>query len=83
MALRLGHFGQTVHVDVGQTSHAVACQTQYLSDWMTVGIGEDPRFTPRVHQQALTTGPLGNTCEADATSPEVDMGGLQDRDVYN
>jgi hypothetical protein len=48
-----------------------------------VGTGADPRFTPRAHQQALTTGPLGNTCEADAVSPEVAMGGLQDRDVYN
>jgi hypothetical protein len=40
--------------------------------------GADPRFTPRVHQQALTTGPFKNTCEADAVSPEVAMGGLQD-----
>jgi hypothetical protein len=48
-----------------------------------VGTGADPRFTPRVHQQALATGPFGNTCEADAVSPEAAMRGLQDRDVYN
>jgi hypothetical protein len=36
-----------------------------------VGIGEDPGFTPREHQQALTIDPFGNTCEADAISPEV------------
>jgi hypothetical protein len=38
---------------------------------------------PKAHQQALTTGPFGNTCEADAVSFEAVMGGLQDRDVYN
>ena len=38
---------------------------------------------PRAHQQALTTGPFGNTCKANAVSPEVAMGGLQDKDVYN
>jgi len=36
-----------------------------------------------VHQQDLAIGPLGNTCEADAVSPEASMWGLQDRDVYN
>jgi len=30
-----------------------------------------------VHQQALTTGPFGNTCEADAVSPEVAIGGCR------
>jgi hypothetical protein len=39
--------------------------------------------TPRAHQQSLTTGPFGNTCEVDEVSPEVAMGGLQGRDVYN
>ena len=37
----------------------------------------------RVHQQALTTGSFGYTCEADEVSPELALGGLQDRDVYN
>jgi hypothetical protein len=37
----------------------------------------------RAHQQALNIGPFGNTYEADAVSPEVAMGGLQDIDVYN
>jgi hypothetical protein len=45
--------------------------------------GQTQGSTPRVHQQALTTGPFSNTCEADAVSPEAAMGGLQDRDVYN
>jgi hypothetical protein len=36
-----------------------------------------------MHQQALTTGPFGYTCEADVVSPEAIMGGLQDKDVYN
>ena len=48
-----------------------------------IGIGEDPRFTPRAHQQSLTTGPFENTYEGDAVSPEVAMGGLQDRYVYS
>jgi hypothetical protein len=48
-----------------------------------VGTGADLGFTPRVHQQALATGPFGNTCEVDAVSPEAMMRGLQDRDVYN
>jgi hypothetical protein len=48
-----------------------------------VGIREDPGFTRRAHQQALAIGPFGNTCEADAVSPEAAMRGLQDRDVYN
>jgi hypothetical protein len=45
--------------------------------------GQTQGSAPRVHQQALTTGPFGNTCEADAVLPEATMGGLQDKDVYN
>jgi hypothetical protein len=45
--------------------------------------GQTQGSAPRVHQQALTTGPFGYTCEAYAVSPEATMGGLQDRDVYN
>ena len=30
-----------------------------------------------VHQQALTTGPFRNTCEADAVSLEVEIGGCR------
>jgi hypothetical protein len=45
--------------------------------------GQTQGSAPRVHQQALTTGPFGYTCEADAVSPEAAMGGLQDRSVYN
>jgi hypothetical protein len=48
-----------------------------------VGIGENPGFTPRAHQQDLATSPFGNTYEADVVSPEAAKGGLQDRDVYN
>jgi hypothetical protein len=48
-----------------------------------VGIGADPGFTPNPHQQALVVGPFGNTYEEDAVSPEEDMRGLQDKDVYN
>jgi hypothetical protein len=33
--------------------------------------------------KTLTTGPFGNTCEADEVSPEVEAGGLQDSGVYN
>jgi hypothetical protein len=43
---------------------------------MPVGTGVDPGFTPRVHQQALATGPFGNTCEADAVSPKVSKTGV-------
>jgi hypothetical protein len=41
-----------------------------------VGTGADPGFTPRAHQQALATGPFGNTCEADAVSPEAAKRGV-------
>ena len=50
---------------------------------MLLAQGQTQSSTPRAHQQALTTGPFGNTYEADAVSPEAVMGGLQDRDVYN
>jgi len=30
-----------------------------------------------VHKKSLTTGAFGNTCEADAVSPEVEMGGCK------
>ena len=45
--------------------------------------GHTQGSTPRVHQQALATGPLGNTCKVDVVSPEAAMKGLQDKDVYN
>jgi hypothetical protein len=45
--------------------------------------GQNQGSTPRAHQQALTTSPFGNTCEADAISPKAVMRGLQDKDVYN
>jgi hypothetical protein len=45
--------------------------------------GQTQGSTLTVHQQTLTTGPFGNTCEADEVSPEVAIGGLQDTGVYN
>jgi hypothetical protein len=45
--------------------------------------GHTQGSTPRAHQQALTTGPFGYTCEVDAVSPEAAMGGLEERSVYN
>jgi hypothetical protein len=45
--------------------------------------GQTQGSAPRAHQQALTTGTFSNTYEAYAVSPEVAMGGLQNRDVYN
>jgi hypothetical protein len=50
---------------------------------MLLAQGQTQGSAPRAHQQALTTGPFGYTCEADAVSPEAAMGGLQDRSVYN
>jgi hypothetical protein len=54
-----------------------------ISNLFLLAQGQTQGSAPRVHQQALTTGPFRNTCEADAVSPEVAMRGLQDRDVYN
>jgi hypothetical protein len=34
-------------------------------------------------KKTLTTGPFGNTCEADEVSPEVEEGGVADSSVYN
>jgi hypothetical protein len=39
--------------------------------------GQTQGSTLTAHQQALTTGPFGNTCEADAVSPEVAIGGCR------
>jgi hypothetical protein len=39
--------------------------------------GHTKGSAPRAHQQALTTSPFGNTCKADAVSPEVAMGGCR------
>jgi hypothetical protein len=38
--------------------------------------GKTEGLAPRAHQQALTIGPFGNTCEVDAVSPEEVMRGL-------
>jgi hypothetical protein len=51
-------------------AHEVACAPSVLEQGHTQG------SAPRVHQQALGTGPFGNTCEADAVSPEETMRGL-------
>jgi hypothetical protein len=45
--------------------------------------GQTQGSASEAHQQALTIGPFGNTCEADAVSPEEAMWGLQNMDVYN
>jgi hypothetical protein len=55
----------------------------YMRLLLVVGIGVDPSFTRREHQQALATTPFSNTYEADVVSPEAVMRGVQDRDVYN
>jgi hypothetical protein len=40
-----------------------------------VGTGADPGFNAQeCTNKALTTGPFGNTCEADEVSPEVEAG---------
>jgi hypothetical protein len=39
--------------------------------------GQTQGSTLTTHQQALTTGPFGNTCGADAVSPEVAIGGCR------
>jgi hypothetical protein len=39
--------------------------------------GQTQGSTPRAHQQALTTVPFENTCEVDAVSPEVAIGGCR------
>jgi hypothetical protein len=41
-----------------------------------VGTGADPGFTPKAHQQALATGPFGNTYEANVVSPEASKRGV-------
>jgi hypothetical protein len=41
----------------------------------SVGTGADPGFNAQERtNKALTTGPFGNTCEADEVSPEVEAG---------
>jgi hypothetical protein len=37
--------------------------------------GKTQGSTLTMHQQTLTTGPFSNTCEADAVSPKVAIGG--------
>jgi hypothetical protein len=60
----------------------------WTSMWLSIdgcmlAQGQTQGSTPILHQQALTSGPFGNTYEADAVSPKVAMWELQDRDVYN
>jgi len=50
---------------------------EYVRKISSVGTGVDPGFSSRAHQQDLTTGPFENTCEADAVSPEVSIGGCR------
>jgi hypothetical protein len=40
-----------------------------------IGTGADPGFNAQERtNKTLTTGPFGNTCEADEVSPEVEAG---------
>jgi len=41
-----------------------------------IGTGADLGFTPRAHQQALTTDPFSNTYEEDVVSPEAAKRGV-------
>jgi hypothetical protein len=46
-----------------------------LSSLLVVGTGADPGFNAQERtNNTLTTGPFGNTCEADEVSPEVEGG---------
>jgi hypothetical protein len=46
--------------------------SRYISN---VGTGADPGFNAQERtNKTLTTGPFGNTCEADEVSPEVEAG---------
>jgi hypothetical protein len=47
----------------------------YFPQQPSVGTGEDPGFNAQeCTKKSLTTGPFGNTCEADEVSPEVEVG---------
>jgi hypothetical protein len=48
----------------------------FRSSESNVGTGADLRFTPRVHQQALATGPFSSTYEADAVLLEATKRGV-------
>jgi hypothetical protein len=39
--------------------------------------GQNEVSTLTMHQKTLTTGPFGNTCEANEVSPEVAIGGCK------
>jgi hypothetical protein len=56
----------------------IICQVSRFygfNGWRHVGIGADLGFNTQEHtNKALTTDPLGNTCEIDELSPEVEAG---------
>jgi hypothetical protein len=48
---------------------------QFFPILSIVGIGADTGFNAQeCTKKTLTTGPFGNTCEADEVSPEVEAG---------
>jgi hypothetical protein len=59
----------------------VNVQVGYICRFLAQGKNQGSMLT--THRQALTTGPFDNTCRADAVSPKVAIGGLQDIGVYN
>jgi hypothetical protein len=49
----------------------------HLRDRLMLAQGQTKFSTLTVHQQALTTDPFDNTCEANEVSPEVAIGGCK------
>jgi hypothetical protein len=58
-------------------SHQQNMSNIHRDDITLLAQGQTQGSTLTTHQQALTTGPFGNTCEADAVSPEVAIGGCR------
>jgi hypothetical protein len=55
----------------------VKFKQKYKSIQILLAQGQPQGSALTTHQQALTTVPFGNTCKADAVSPEVAIGGCR------
>jgi hypothetical protein len=63
------HVKYQIYLITSFIQHSSTNKTQRL------GTGADPGFNAQeCTNKALTTGPFGNTCEADEVSPEVEAG---------
>jgi hypothetical protein len=68
-------------ISIKSSFHTINCHQpskfEFLHTYAPIGAGADLGFNASTtHQQALATGPFGNTCEANAVSPKAAKRGV-------